>query len=77
MSKDLIQFHNARPYPETDNSGIAIPFTISEATERTLYNGWDGFTAVRERIKVVLESRGYILVTVEWENRQIVALKET
>lgn len=76
MDKDIIYFHKVRPYTEYDILGVEIPFTISKETHKKLYgDGYVGFNETRERIKNVLESRGYNMITVEWERGYIVALK--
>lgn len=78
MSKDIIYFNKAEPFVSTtDAHRYAVPFTMTDETDHILYAGtYDERTDVANRIRAVLEPRGYTLDGIDYSRRLIIIEKQ-
>ena len=78
-TQDIIYFNKIFPYSSTmagDSVLYAIPFTMSPDTRQSVYKAGKHLEPHRDRIRKVLESRGFTLIQIEWVDRKIIARKD-
>ena len=77
MSKDILYFNKAEPWASLpEDSRYAIPFTMTDETDRMLYEGtYEERKSVGDRMRAVLDKRGYILDAIDYSRRLLIIQK--